>query len=75
MAPPPAAVVGAHVRRALAQCGLDVGVHAALHRAAAQAEMAGCCLAESSAEGRWSCRLSAQLFGRLLVQVGSIDDT
>ena len=32
VAPPPAAVVGAHVRRALAQCGLDVGVHAAQGR-------------------------------------------
>ena len=45
------------------------------HRAAAQAEMAGCWSAESSAEGRWSCRLSAQLSGRLLVQVGCIKDT
>eukprot|EP00964_Phaeocystis_antarctica_P006540 scaffold3542_cov54-Phaeocystis_antarctica.AAC.3 len=45
------------------------------HRAAAQAEMAGCWSAESSADGRWSCRLSAHscLAGRLLVQVGSID--
>ena len=73
VAPPPAAVVvGAHVRRALAQCGLDVGVHAAQGRGPG-----GNCrlLAESLAEGRWSCRLSAQLSGRLLVQVGCIKDT